>query len=55
MFGPGDFVEVLQRAQKVDENIIMCKSRTYYEIYFHIVKLFVKFIVISISSYTASA
>ena len=40
MFGPGDFVEVFQRAQKVNKSITMCKSRKYHEIYFYFVKLF---------------
>jgi len=38
MFGPGDFVEVFQRAQKVNMSIAMCKSRKYHEIYFYFIK-----------------
>lgn len=41
MFGPGDFVEVSQRAQKVNKSITTCTSRKYHEIYFYFVKLFV--------------
>lgn len=39
MFGPGDFAEVFQRVQKVNESITLGKSRPYHEIYFYIVKL----------------
>ena len=41
MFGPGDFVEVFQRAQKVNKSITMCKSRNHHDIYHYFIKLFV--------------
>ena len=41
MFGPGDFVEVFQGAQKVNKGITICEWRKYYKIYFYFVKLFV--------------
>ena len=41
MFGPRDFVEVFQRAQKVNMSTAMCKSRKYHEIYFYFIKPFV--------------
>ena len=40
MFGPGDFVEVFQRAQKVNKGITICKLRKYHKTYFYFVKLF---------------